>query len=786
MPMKRLVLLLATLVCLAGGAVGQTGDLGAQIAAADAALGVNPGQITVSASGTISEGKVSLSVGHDLVCGNAVTIFLDAGSYLYQSSQTRIKNCIISSTPTLINGEIQSANTDHVELDDVTFVGGGNLVYWVGVSDFLINDNKVVSITAFDSSSTVTPNGYYLLNCSRGQVNNLTASNFVFPTVPGSIPAVLGLYLSSDVTINNIFIDNVDASYTFGGSGIQLGGSTNITINGGVLTHNAKMDGITSQSYAYTPSSEITIDGVNASYNGGPGGNIGAPLSLGDGIDIINTGHVRIANCKVLGSGYLGNEQPAIWLFLDDDVIVSDSDLSDGSMGGVDIAGSPNVRLINNSINRNQASGTFSEQQGGTATNVGSTVTFADGVSGSFGLPWSAGTPFILDGITYAIASVTDDNHLVLSTVPPDHSSPVNWIVNTTNEEILDGVIDDNGLAGFGGQDQVGINWVDGTTGTISGVTSTNTGIGQQLYGLRLDNTATVLLSGDTFTGNLQGGNGIYGASQYVSQASLLFSGQEVSTTSSAQTVTLAAGAFVIQNLSIGIGGDFSQTNNCGAGLAPFQVCQIQLTFTPTVSGPLSGTLTVIDTDPNSPQTVSLTGTGVVPGLGLSIATGASSSATVTAGMTAKYLLYIGGGGIGGTASLSCTGAPVGATCNVPATQAVSATQGSAFSVSVTTSAAPVAGLRPIYFRTSSWMWGFTVLGWMVLPEGDRLRRRARRCLLCLLLLPLLLLCSCGSSPKIGGANLNSVGTPPGQYALSVTVQLGSTSAQMPLTLVVQ
>jgi len=97
-------------------AVGQTGDLGAQIAAADAKLGAIPGQIIVSTSGTISEGEVSLSAGHDLVCKDQTTIFLNAGSYLYQDSHTRIVNCIISSTSTPISGEVQSTNTDHVEL----------------------------------------------------------------------------------------------------------------------------------------------------------------------------------------------------------------------------------------------------------------------------------------------------------------------------------------------------------------------------------------------------------------------------------------------------------------------------------------------------------------------------------------------------------------------------------------------------------------------------------------------------------------------------------------------
>jgi phospholipase C len=67
---------------------------------------------------------------------------------------------------------------------------------------------------------------------------------------------------------------------------------------------------------------------------------------------------------------------------------------------------------------------------------------------------------------------------------------------------------------------------------------------------------------------------------------------------------------------SITTSGDFSQTNTCNAPLAawvPGQTvpdCIISLTFTPTATGPRTGTLTITDTDSSSPQLVSLTGIG--------------------------------------------------------------------------------------------------------------------------------------------------------------------------------
>lgn len=775
-PTKCALILLAAVMFSGYLAAGQTGDLGAQIAAADAALGTSPGQITVSASGTISEGQVSLSVGHSLVCTGQTTIFLNPGSYLYQNSHTSIKNCIISSTPTPINGEIQSASTHDLELNSVTFVGGGNLVYWNGVKGFRISDNKVVSITASDPATNVAQGGYDLTNCSWGQVNNLTVDSFVFPTGPASYPGILELNLSHDITINNASINYVDASFDFGGSGIQINGSFRIAIKGGVITHNAKMDGVTSESMGTSPSSDIAIIDLDASYNGGQGLNTAAPLTLGDGIDIINTDNVHISNCTILGSGYAGNKQPGIWLFLDDDVEVSNCNVSDGSTSGIAIAGSPNVHLTNNTIRDNQESGTFTEAQIGTGTSVGSTVTWVYGVSGGFSLAWLPGTPFIFDGVTYAVASVTDNLHIVITPSPPPHPSPATWEVDSINEEILGGLIEDNGIGLTGGQTQVGIDWADATNGAISGVTATNTGIGAQLYGLELDNAATATLSNDNFSGNLKGGNGIYASSQYSWPSALSFSTQGVGTEGSPQTVTLTAGAIVVQSLLIQVSGSFSQTNNCGAGLPAFGSCQASVTFTPANAGTLNGSLTIIDSAPNSPLTVSLTGTGVSQGLGLSIATGGSGSAIVVAGSTAKYSLSIGGGGMSGAVALSCSGAPRGATCDIPAAETISPTRGTLFTVSVTTLPHATSALRPSNFRPSHWLWALAVTASIVFPKA-RTKRSPRRHLIWPPLLLLMYLCSCGGS---------SLGTPAGSYTLTVTATVGNTSEQLPLTLTVQ
>jgi chitodextrinase len=62
---------------------------------------------------------------------------------------------------------------------------------------------------------------------------------------------------------------------------------------------------------------------------------------------------------------------------------------------------------------------------------------------------------------------------------------------------------------------------------------------------------------------------------------------------------------------SIAVTGDFVQTNNCGASLAANANCSINVSFKPTAAGSRTGTFTVTDNASNSPQTASLSGTGV-------------------------------------------------------------------------------------------------------------------------------------------------------------------------------
>jgi hypothetical protein len=103
-----------------------------------------------------------------------------------------------------------------------------------------------------------------------------------------------------------------------------------------------------------------------------------------------------------------------------------------------------------------------------------------------------------------------------------------------------------------------------------------------------------------------------------LSRGSVAFPNQPISTTSVAQTIVLSnSGTTTLSIANIAITGidsaDFAETSNCGSSLAPNAACGVNVIFTPATNSTRSATLEVTDNAGNSPQTTSLTGTGIVP-----------------------------------------------------------------------------------------------------------------------------------------------------------------------------
>jgi hypothetical protein len=97
-----------------------------------------------------------------------------------------------------------------------------------------------------------------------------------------------------------------------------------------------------------------------------------------------------------------------------------------------------------------------------------------------------------------------------------------------------------------------------------------------------------------------------------LSTGSLTFASQQQGTTSPGQSFTIQnVGKTSITFTSITTSGAFAISDNtCGTTLLKNKTCTVTVTFTPNAVGTITGAVTIVDSDPSSPQTVSLTGTG--------------------------------------------------------------------------------------------------------------------------------------------------------------------------------
>jgi len=191
-------------------------------------------------------------------------------------------------------------------------------------------------------------------------------------------------------------------------------------------------------------------------------------------------------------------------------------------------------------------------------------------------------------------------------------ASPVT-LTNTGNAT-LTGVgisITGTNAADFTQTNNCGTSVSAGSNCTIS-VTFTPTAAGSRTASVSITDNA----AGSPQTISLTGTGQTPGPAVSLSPSSLTFASQIVNTTSAAQSVTLTnSGNATLTGVSISITGanasDFAQTNTCGSSVSAGSNCTISVTFTPTATGSRTGTVSIADNAPGSPQTIGLTGTGV-------------------------------------------------------------------------------------------------------------------------------------------------------------------------------
>ncbi len=181
------------------------------------------------------------------------------------------------------------------------------------------------------------------------------------------------------------------------------------------------------------------------------------------------------------------------------------------------------------------------------------------------------------------------------------------------------------------------------------------------------------------------------------SAASLQMGSWPLNTASTPKSVTMSINGdaeLVLSGLSITgtNAADFTQTNTCGslpANFGPYMSCAVTVTFTPLGYGKRTASLVFTDNAPNSPQKISLVGSGPDFTVALnptSVTVARPNSVTSTVTLTPLT-------GFNQAIKLGCVGAPLNSTCTVsPSSVTLDGTNPATATLTFQTTAATTAG----------------------------------------------------------------------------------------------
>ena len=181
---------------------------------------------------------------------------------------------------------------------------------------------------------------------------------------------------------------------------------------------------------------------------------------------------------------------------------------------------------------------------------------------------------------------------------------------------------------GTGSNCTVNVTFTPTATGALTGtVTVTYTSAGSAT-----PQTTTITLTGTGTAGT--------GGTITITPTPLPFGLEGLGSTSTPETLTVSnTGNTAVTFTSIAMTGDFAGATlaQCPSIAVDAKPCTFQVTFTPTAAGARTGTITFTDNATGSPQTVTLTGTGVAGAIGITptaLTFGSQAVGTTSAGQT--------------------------------------------------------------------------------------------------------------------------------------------------------
>jgi parallel beta-helix repeat protein len=487
-------------------------DLGAKIASADAALSLAAGVIKVTGSGQISD-KVTLSEHHTLSCGNNVTLTLASpNAGIVQRSDTTISGCTMASRLPHQGAAIFSQGTQHVQVEDVSFTGGGYHVEYNTVSNFVIKNTHHLSVTTLGASPiSVVTSSHGQIDSPRIEAYTVTAGN--------SGVRLIGIKKSSFIDVINPVLNGVDATTVPGCGGVTFTATTNSTVRGGHISGLKNCDGVLVESSGSDASSEIAITGTISSGNNSARG-AGDHHANGEGFDIFNSRHVQLSQVTAQDNGRIpGMRQPGIEVSNSIDVTISECTVTNNGGEGIRVDGSPGVTIKDFHTNHNGAAGILVMPAFGNvdATRGSAMVKWAPGSANmTFSAVWPPQTKIAISKGVYTVAKLQSTGDLTLTTNFAEatgvYGYNVDSFVQLENGESLDnGQLHKGQPPNQGVGEREGVYFSGGRSGEVLGhITQLRAGDTQrektQTYGIRVENQARILASGVSASGNLFGG----------------------------------------------------------------------------------------------------------------------------------------------------------------------------------------------------------------------------------------------------------------------------------------